>query len=82
MLESLYFAFWNLIAFALVMWFAVLARREENERRRVLDRERRARLEALRERRITAEQARIEEERRFVEGLARPPGAGGSLEWD
>ncbi|RMF11500.1 MAG: hypothetical protein D6757_11120 [Alphaproteobacteria bacterium] len=82
MLESLYFAFWNLVAFALVMWFAVQGRREESRRRRALAEEQRNRRAALRARRITAKQAKIEEERRFVEGLMRAPAPGGALEWD
>ncbi len=82
MLESLYFAIWNIIAFALVMWFAVWGRREESRRRREHAEEQRERLEALRTGRITAKQVKLEEERRFVEGLMRPAAPDGSLEWD
>ncbi len=81
MLETIYFAFWNLVAFAVIMWFALYGRRRENEQLRAEAEARRKRAERLLRGEITPEELAREERAQAARGLLQRPTHGGAIDW-
>ncbi len=81
MLETIYFAFWNLVAFALIMWFAIYGRRRENEQLRAEAEARRKRAERLLRGEITPDELAREERAQTARGLLQRPTHGGAIDW-
>ncbi len=81
MLETIYFAFWNLVAFALIMWFALYGRRRENEQLRAEAEARRKRAERLLRGEITPDELAQEERAQAARGLLQHPTRGGAIDW-
>ena len=81
MLETIYFAFWNLVAFALIMWFALYGRRQENKQLRAEAEERRKRAERLLRGEITPDELAREERAQTARGLLQRPGHDGAIDW-
>ncbi|RMF67214.1 MAG: hypothetical protein D6740_12140 [Alphaproteobacteria bacterium] len=81
MLETIYFAFWNLVAFGLIMWFALYGRRQENERLRAEAEERRKRAEQLLRGEITPDELARKERAQAARGLMQHPSETGAIDW-
>ncbi|GIX18214.1 MAG: hypothetical protein KatS3mg119_2400 [Rhodothalassiaceae bacterium] len=81
MLETIYFAFWNLVAFALVMWFALYGRRQEDAQLNAEAERRRKRAEMLLRGEITPEDLARAEREDAARGLLQKPSEGGAIDW-